>query len=86
MFLSLTPKNIYEYDEGDIYVFRLDRFEDKTRIVRCFDRDEFWEWVTKNTQNRYSKSKYFKLSYEKIIKNDVKEFLHSKLDEIKNII
>jgi hypothetical protein len=76
---------IYEYDEGDIYVFSLDRFEDKPRIVRCFDRDEFWEWVTKNTQNRYSKSKYFKLSFEKIIKNDVKEFLQSKLDEIKNL-
>ena len=77
---------IYQYDEGDIYVFSLDRFEDKPRIVRCFDRDEFWEWVKKNTQNRYSKSKYFKLSYEKIIKNDVEEFLQSKFDEIKNII
>ena len=77
---------IYEYDEGDIYVFSLDRFEGKPIIVRCFDRDEFWEWVTKNTQNRYSKSKYFKLSYEKIIKNDVKKFLQSKFDEIKNII
>jgi hypothetical protein len=77
---------IYQYDEGDIYVFSLDRFEGKPIIVRCFDCDEFWEWVKKNTQNRYSKSKYFKLSYEKIIKNDVEEFLQSKFDEIKNII